>query len=66
MKSKYSMPDKMGNRRHVFGVHPWWTKSLGGKYVIIGVVSMFTLQIFENIDLHIGLMPLTGISLVGT
>ncbi|MFC5447690.1 FtsW/RodA/SpoVE family cell cycle protein [Paenibacillus aestuarii] len=34
-----------------------------GSYVIIGVISMFTLQIFENIAMHTGLMPLTGIAL---
>ncbi|UUZ95133.1 FtsW/RodA/SpoVE family cell cycle protein [Paenibacillus sp. P25] len=34
-----------------------------GTYVIIGIISMFTLQIFENIAMHIGLMPLTGIAL---
>jgi len=36
---------------------------LTGTYVVIGVVSMLTLQIFENIAMHIGLMPLTGIAL---
>ncbi|SFK83076.1 rod shape determining protein RodA [Paenibacillus sp. 1_12] len=36
---------------------------LEGTYVVIGVISMFTLQIFENIAMHIGLMPLTGIAL---
>lgn len=34
-----------------------------GSYIIIGVISMFTLQIFENIAMHTGLMPLTGIAL---
>lgn len=36
---------------------------LTGSYLIIGVISMFTLQIFENIAMHTGLMPLTGIAL---
>lgn len=34
-----------------------------GTYIVVGVISMFTLQIFENIAMHIGLMPLTGIAL---
>nr|WP_240159867.1 rod shape-determining protein RodA [Paenibacillus aceris] len=38
-------------------------EDLTGSYVIIGVTSMFTLQIFENIAMHTGLMPLTGIAL---
>lgn len=38
-------------------------KDLFGSYIIIGIVSMFTLQVFENIAMHIGLLPLTGISL---
>ncbi|TXK75400.1 rod shape-determining protein RodA [Paenibacillus sp. N3.4] len=38
-------------------------QNLEGSYIIIGVVSMFTLQIFENIAMHTGLMPLTGIAL---
>jgi rod shape determining protein RodA len=36
---------------------------LSGTYVVVGVISMFTLQIFENIAMHTGLMPLTGIAL---
>ncbi|NRF90862.1 rod shape-determining protein RodA [Paenibacillus frigoriresistens] len=38
-------------------------EDLAGSYLIIGVISMFTLQIFENIAMHTGLMPLTGIAL---
>lgn len=34
-----------------------------GAFIIIGVVSMFVFQIFENIGMFIGLMPLTGITL---
>lgn len=34
-----------------------------GAYIIAGIVSMLTLQIFENIAMHTGLMPLTGIAL---
>jgi rod shape determining protein RodA len=35
----------------------------GGSYIIVGVVSMFVFQIFENIGMLIGIMPLTGITL---
>jgi rod shape determining protein RodA len=35
----------------------------GGSYIIIGVVSMFVFQIFENVGMLIGIMPLTGITL---
>jgi len=31
--------------------------------MIIGIVSMFVFQIFENIGMMIGLMPITGITL---
>ncbi|WP_010274762.1 FtsW/RodA/SpoVE family cell cycle protein [Paenibacillus senegalensis] len=34
-----------------------------GAYIIAGLVSMLTLQIFENIAMHTGMMPLTGIAL---
>lgn len=37
--------------------------NLEGRYIIVGVISMFTVQIFENIAMHTGLMPLTGIAL---
>ncbi|WP_442603480.1 FtsW/RodA/SpoVE family cell cycle protein [Paenibacillus sp. KN14-4R] len=36
---------------------------LSGSYIIIGIVSMFVLQIFQNIGMLIGVMPLTGITL---
>ncbi|MHA7962538.1 FtsW/RodA/SpoVE family cell cycle protein [Paenibacillus sp. CAU 1782] len=32
-------------------------------YIIIGIVSMFVFQIFQNIGMMIGLMPITGITL---
>lgn len=38
-------------------------KEPSGVYIIVGVVSMLSLQIFENIAMHTGLMPLTGIAL---
>jgi rod shape determining protein RodA len=34
-----------------------------GAYVIVGVVSMFVFQIFENVGMLLGIMPLTGITL---
>ncbi|MGV2794486.1 rod shape-determining protein RodA, partial [Clostridium perfringens] len=34
-----------------------------GPYVIVGIVAMFLYQVFENIGMFIGLMPLTGITL---
>ncbi len=34
-----------------------------GAYVIIGIVAMFLFQIFENVGMMIGLMPITGITL---
>ncbi|WP_037287074.1 FtsW/RodA/SpoVE family cell cycle protein [Saccharibacillus sacchari] len=34
-----------------------------GSYIIVGIVAMFMYQIFENIGMFIGLMPLTGITL---
>ena len=39
------------------------TMDLSGSYMIVGIVSMFVFQIFENIGSLIGLMPLTGITL---
>nr|WP_275983931.1 FtsW/RodA/SpoVE family cell cycle protein [Paenibacillus hamazuiensis] len=35
----------------------------GGSFIITGIVSMFVFQIFENIGMLIGIMPLTGITL---
>lgn len=34
-----------------------------GAYIIVGIVAMFLFQIFENIGMMIGLMPITGITL---
>ena len=34
-----------------------------GPYLIVGIVAMLLYQIFENIGMFIGLMPLTGITL---
>lgn len=36
---------------------------LRGSFIIVGIVSMFVFQIFENIGMLIGIMPLTGITL---
>jgi len=35
----------------------------GGSYVIIGIVSMFVFQIFQNIGMFLDILPLTGITL---
>ncbi|NGZ76170.1 FtsW/RodA/SpoVE family cell cycle protein [Saccharibacillus alkalitolerans] len=34
-----------------------------GPFIIVGVVAMFLYQIFENIGMNIGIMPITGITL---
>ena len=34
-----------------------------GSYIIFGIVSMFVFQIFENIGMLLGIMPITGITL---
>jgi rod shape determining protein RodA len=39
------------------------TEDLRGKYVIIGIVAMFVFQVFENVGMLMGIMPLTGITL---
>ncbi|WP_239618408.1 FtsW/RodA/SpoVE family cell cycle protein [Cohnella mopanensis] len=39
------------------------SKRHAGRYVVVGVISMLVFQIFVNIGMHIGLLPLTGISL---
>ncbi|MFB9327244.1 FtsW/RodA/SpoVE family cell cycle protein [Paenibacillus aurantiacus] len=36
---------------------------LRGSFIIIGIVSMYVFQIFQNIGMMIGLMPITGITL---
>jgi rod shape determining protein RodA len=38
-------------------------KELYGSLVVIGIVTMFAFQIFENIGMNMGLMPVTGIPL---
>ncbi len=39
------------------------SSDVSGTYIVVGIMSMFVLQIFENIAMHLGLMPLTGIAL---
>lgn len=39
------------------------SKERAGPFLIVGIVSMLLYQIFENIGMFIGLMPLTGITL---
>ncbi|MFD2116473.1 FtsW/RodA/SpoVE family cell cycle protein [Paenibacillus yanchengensis] len=36
---------------------------LRAAYIVVGVISMFVFQIFENIGMMIGIMPVTGITL---
>jgi len=38
-------------------------KDTYGRLVVIGILSMFAFQIFENIGMTMGLMPVTGITL---
>lgn len=39
------------------------SRDLAGSYLVVGLAGMLLFQIFVNIGMHIGLMPLTGISL---
>ncbi|WP_068774150.1 FtsW/RodA/SpoVE family cell cycle protein [Paenibacillus sp. FJAT-26967] len=39
------------------------SRNRSGAYIIVGVVAMYVFQIFENVGMLIGLMPLTGITL---
>lgn len=39
------------------------SKDKFGKYLIVGIVTMFAFQILQNIGMDIGLMPITGIPL---
>jgi len=39
------------------------SRDLTGSYLVVGLISMIVFQIFVNIGMHIGLLPLTGISL---
>lgn len=39
------------------------SQTFGGSLIIAGIVSMFVFQIFENVGMLIGIMPLTGITL---
>ena len=39
------------------------TNDLFGKMVCVGVISWFSFQIFENIGMTMGLMPMTGVPL---
>lgn len=39
------------------------SKDKFGKYLVVGIVTMFTFQILQNIGMDIGLMPITGIPL---
>lgn len=37
--------------------------SLFGVYICVGVIALFTFQIFQNVGMTVGLMPITGIAL---
>lgn len=39
------------------------SREASGPFLIVGIVAMLLYQIFENIGMFIGLMPLTGITL---
>lgn len=39
------------------------SRERAGAYIVIGFISMFIFQVSVNIGMHIGLLPLTGISL---
>ncbi|MEF2247778.1 FtsW/RodA/SpoVE family cell cycle protein [Paenibacillus sp. IITD108] len=39
------------------------SRDLAGSYIVIGIIGMLVFQIFVNIGMHVGIMPLTGISL---
>ena len=39
------------------------SRELAGSYLVIGLIGMLVFQIIVNIGMHIGLVPLTGISL---
>jgi rod shape determining protein RodA len=36
---------------------------LRGSFIVIGIVSMYVFQVFQNIGMMVGLMPITGITL---
>jgi len=40
-----------------------YCNNYAGSYIIIGIVSMLVFQIFQNVGMMIGIMPLTGITL---
>ena len=39
------------------------SRELAGSYIVIGLIGMLVFQVMVNIGMHIGLVPLTGISL---
>src|SRR5262249_37825974 len=38
-------------------------KTMSGSLIVIGILSMFIFQIFENVGMMLGVLPLTGITL---
>ena len=47
--------------RMVITVHE--SRDLAGSYLVVGIICMLVFQVFVNIGMHIGLLPLTGLSL---
>ena len=41
----------------------WLAKDPFGTYVAAGIASMFAIQMFVNVGMAIGIMPITGIPL---
>lgn len=38
-------------------------RDVAGSYIVVGIVSMFIFQIFQNVGMMMGIIPLTGITL---
>ena len=57
----------------VIGIYSWFLYAIArtartcqdnfGSYIVVGVIGMLSFQIFENIAMTMGLMPVTGITL---
>ena len=39
------------------------SSSAFGSYIVTGVIAMFTFQVFQNIGMTIGVLPITGLTL---
>ncbi|MFS0726919.1 FtsW/RodA/SpoVE family cell cycle protein [Paenibacillus sp. 1P07SE] len=47
--------------RMILAVHE--SRDLAGSYLVVGIICMLVFQVFVNIGMHIGILPLTGLSL---